>query len=158
MEIENEYCEVDYDCENDKPCYYTGFYVIWKGIYPIHTDYFIFDSQEADEEYKADRLLWDKHTIDFNKNRFSELNQAIGNLDDIDITIEESHLFDESYSYEDIENEILEQYDIFREKIEEDFGDGEQTLCKKKKDNYNMSNLMDALEQDLLLEELFGED
>ena len=98
------------------------------------------------------KKLWEKHRKDFIQNRFSELNKTIGDIDSqhLEIEIIESHLFDEEETYNLVEELLIEHL----EHIKGEYGEG---LVKKTKDNYNMSELMKALEDDLLMNELFGD-
>ena len=41
----------DLDCENDKPSYYGGVYILWKHAQPIYGDIFIYDSKDAFDDY-----------------------------------------------------------------------------------------------------------
>jgi len=142
--------ETDLDCENNKPQYFAGFYIIWKGENPIFIDSFIFRDYEANTEYKADKLLWEHHKEDFRKNRFSELNESIGDLSKIDIEIIECHLFNKDDTYKEIKEIVDYQLNIFRKEYGEN-------VFKKKKDNYNMTDLLESLEYCLEVDELFGE-
>jgi len=144
----------DFDCENEKPEYFAGFYVLWKGEEAIFADYFIFDSEIADDEYKADKQLWRQHEEDMKLNPFSQLNESIGNLKDIELYIIDSHLFEEE-DYEKIKSMLVEKVEDFRQEYKDN---DEGFLYKKKTDAYNMTELLDALETCIMMDDLFGEE
>ena len=52
--------------------------------------------------------------IEFIEEFISELNESIGDMLDIDITIADNHLFGEEYSYNDIKQEMDEQLVKFK--------------------------------------------
>lgn len=145
----------DFDCENEKPRYFGGFYVLWKGEQAIFADYFIFDSEIADDEYKADKQLWRQHEEDIKINPFSQLNEAIGNLKNIELYIVDSYLFEEEEDYNSIKNMLIEKVTEFREEYKQN---DEGFLYKKQTDAYNMTELLDALETCIMMDDLFGED
>lgn len=148
-----QYCEEDLDCEGNKPIYFAGIYGIWKENNPIYINYFIYENFEADTEYKADKKLWEKHKNDFHKNHFSELNQSIENINDIEIHIIDSHLFEEE-TYNDIKNLMDDELQNYQEShIKEG-----NNVIKKRKDVYNMTDLLESLEYCLEMDELFGEE
>jgi hypothetical protein len=140
----------DLDCENDKPIYFGGIYLLWKNGNVIYGNIFIYESAQAYDDYSADKELWKFHCKDFQENRFSELNKSIENLNDITIEILESNLFSEDESYSFIEELLKEHLENFKD----EFGNN---MVKQIKDAYNMKGLMEALNNDLLMDELFGE-
>lgn len=141
--IENEtgidYCEVE-----EESRYYGGFYIIWKGSDIIHIDYFIFHNTEADHHYKADKLLWEKHEKDFQENPCSELNEAIKNLDEIELDIVDTTLFNPIFSYDDIKIVMEEEFYTFKKNYQMI---SEKNIYKNKKDNYNMKELIKAIKE-----------
>ena len=142
----------DLDCENNQPQYFAGFYNIYKNGNTIFTYYFILDNVRSNED--AETEIWNVHNNDFNKNRFSELNQCIGNMGDIEIEIFESHFFGDSESYKTIESSLQDNLVIYRESYKEQ-GDNVQ---KNRKDNYNMNDLGNALDEAMMMDDLFGEE
>jgi len=147
-------CSTESNCEDQQPQYFGGFYLIWKGTNPIFIDTFIYQDWEANTEYKADGLLWKHHTKDFQQNRFSELNESIGSISDIEIQIIECHLFNEEETYKEIKEILDYEINIYKELYKSE-GDN---VFKKRKDAYNMKDLLEALEECLLTDELFGDE
>lgn len=141
----------DLDCENDQPMYFGGVYLLWKDGKVVYGNTFIFESAEAFDDYSADKKIWDFHCKDFQENRYSELNKAIGNLNEIDIEILESHMFDENESYQFVDELLKEHFENFKT----EYGNG---MVKQTRDAYNMKDLIKALNDDLLMDELFGDE
>ena len=147
------------DLSNDDeelPQYFGGIYTIWKGQMPIYVNYFIYEDYEANTEYKADLKLWESHSEDFRKNPFSELNQAIKNIDDknIEIQIVDCHLFNNDEVYVNIKGMLKDELRIYQLS----HSDNNENVIKKRKDNYNMTDLLEALETCLFMDEIFGEE
>lgn len=139
--------------------YYAGFYLIWKDMKVIFSNYFIFDEIKAFDQYSTENQLWEWHTKDFKINRFSELNESIGNLNSIHFTISDDRLYDSVYSYKDLDILYGYQYEKFKKnylnelkykKENEDwyissfFMDG--NIFKSTHDNYNMSNMIKEID------------
>ena len=141
------------DTDEKRPSYFGGIYTIWKEQEPIFVDYFIYEDYEADTKYKADDELWEKHNKDLRENPFSELNQEIENIADIEIEIIESHLFNDE-EYENVKEMLEDELEIHQmSRMSND-----ENVVKKRKDAYNMTDLMEALEYCLEMDELFGEE
>ena len=138
----------------DDEQYFGGIYAIWKGNNPIYINYFIYEDYEVNTEYKADSKLWKMHEEDFEKNRFSELNQEIKNISDIEIQIVDCHLFKEDEKYNDILNMLKNELHIYQLSYLKD----NKNVIKKRKDTYNMTELLVSLEHCLEMDELFGEE
>lgn len=139
----------DLDCENNKPIYFAGFYNLWKNNNVIFTYYFIFEKEMS--ERKTEKKIWKIHYKDFEQNRFSELNQSIGDIYDIEVQIIESHYFNKE-SYEEIESSLQDELKNYQQ-CHQDNGINVQ---KNRKDNYNMNDLSSALDNAILMDELFG--
>ena len=137
MQIEEE--------EEEKHQYFGGIYVIWKDGNPIYVNYFIYEDYEANTEYKADSKLWEMHKKDFEMNRFSELNQAIRDIhnNNIEIQIVDCHLFREDEQYDDVINMLENELRIYQLS----HLDNDNNVIKKRKDTYNMRDLLESLEQ-----------
>lgn len=152
--IEDKYCEVDltddindsYDRLYDSDeRYYAGFYIIWKNSVPIFANYFVFHENDANNKYKADKRIWENHIRDFAENPYSELNEAIDNMFDIDIEIINGILFEPKFTYEEIEREIQFQFWEFKRNYK--LIEGKDTLFKKTKDAYNMRDMINVIDE-----------
>ena len=91
---------------------------------------------------------------DFIKNPFSELNQEIGDVLEIEIQIVDCHLFNEDETYENIKEMLENELRIYQLS----HLDNDENVIKKRKDNYNMTDLLEALDDCLEMDELFGEE
>ena len=146
MELESD--------EEELSQYFGGIYMIWKDENPIYINSFIYEDFEANTEYKADKKLWENIQEDFIKNPFSELNQEIGDVLEIEIQIVDCHLFNEDETYENIKEMLENELRIYQLS----HLDNDENVIKKRKDNYNMTDLLDALDDCLEMDELFGEE
>ena len=149
-----QHYEADLDCEDEKPVYFGGIYTIWKDHLPIYVNYFLYKDFIANTEYKAQNKIWKKYEKDFIENRFSELNQSIGNMENIDIIITDSHLFNEDSTYKSVTESLNKELSLYQKSYEET----DDNVIKKKTDAYNMRELLEALEYCLEIDELFGEE
>lgn len=150
MELCNQMEDLDF--ENNKPRYFAGFYNIYKNGNVIFTYYFIFEKEMS--QNKTERKIWKLHNKDFQQNQFSELNQSIGDMNDIEIDIIESHYFNEEDSYKMIESSLQDGLGCYQESYKQQ---GEE-VQKNRKDNYNMNDLGNALDDAMMMDELFGSD
>ena len=81
------------------------------------------------------------------------MNQEIENIADIEIEIIESHLFNDE-EYENVKEMLEDELEIHQmSRMSND-----ENVVKKRKDAYNMTDLMEALEYCLEMDELFGEE
>ena len=142
----------DLDCENNQPRYLAGFYNIYKDGNVIFTYYFTFEKNMS--QRKTEHKIWKTHNKDFQKNRFSELNQCIGDMNDIEIDIIEAHYFEEEDTYQMIESSLQDGLPNYQESYKEQ---GQQ-VKKNRKDNYNMNDLGNALDEAMMMDDLFGEE
>ena len=117
--------------------FFGGIYIIWKNNKVIHCDYFIFNSNVANDEYQADRELIKNHKKDFFKNNFSQLNLQIQNFDTISFEIIESNLF----TIDDDYNDIVK---VLKSVLKSWLNDLDYTNLKRK-DPYDMSELLDCI-------------
>jgi len=117
--------------------FFGGVYIIWKNNKVIHCDYFIFNSNVANDEYQADRELIKNHKKDFFKNNCSELNLQIQNFDTISFEIIESNLF----TIDDDYNDIVK---VLKSVLKSWLNDLDYTNLKRK-DPYDMSELLDCI-------------
>jgi hypothetical protein len=139
--ILEEFMEKTYQ-SNKSDKYYTGIYFITKNNQPIYCNYFIFDNIE--DEYQADKKLWEFHVENFNKQKFSELNEKIEDIygRDINIVIEEGKLFEDEERKE-LESLMGDYVNVYREKYLEQ---GIKTY-QNTKDNYDMTDMINALNE-----------
>ena len=133
---------MELESDEELPQYFGGIYTIWKEENPIYVNYFIYEDYKVNTEYKADNKLLEKHKKDFRKNPFSELNESIDDIDNIEIEIVDCHLFNEDEPYEYIKDILKKELRIYQLS----YLDNDENVIKKKKDNYNMTDLLDALE------------
>jgi len=117
--------------------FFGGIYIIWKNNKVIHCDYFIFNSNVANDEYQADRELIKNHKKDFFKNNCSQLNLQIQNFDTISFEIIESNLF----TIDDDYNDIVK---VLKSVLKSWLNDLDYTNLKRK-DPYDMSELLDCI-------------
>jgi len=129
--------------------YFGGLYVIWEGIYIIHINWFIYEKSVCSNDYKADKLLLDYHRKDFQENRFSELNETIKDINNIELSIIDSYLFEDEEKYDFIVEVLKERIEIYKK-------NNNNKICKTN-DAYNMSALLDAINEIVLMDELFGD-
>jgi len=141
---------MDEESDNEETIYFGGIYVIWDGIYIIHTNIFIYDKKICPNEYTADKLLLEFHRRDFQVNRFSELNETIQDFNTIELSIIDSFTFDEEESYKFIVEVLTERMEIYKK-------NNHEKICKTK-DAYNMTDLLEALNEVVLMDDLFGSD
>lgn len=129
---------VDNKEDNKEDKYFYGFYVIWKNDKIIHCCDFIYPTVIADSLYKVDKLLWKKHKKDFKENPFSELNESIGNLKDIELEICETFYSTDDNNYKE---NILIEMEMFQRNYEI-YGPDDEHIFKKTNDPYNMKDLI----------------
>jgi len=138
MNMEDDYSDSEDQMETTD-IYFGGVYIIWKNNKVIHCDYFIYNSNIANDEYQADRELIKRHREDFYKNRYSELNSKIDNIDTISFEIIESNLFTHNDDYYDIIN-------VLKSVLQTWLNDLDYTTLKRK-DPYNMTEMLGALKE-----------
>lgn len=137
------------DLDIETPEYFVGIYTIWHNDKIILVDSFIYE--DCYTEYQADALLWEDLKEECKKNRFSELGEFIYNTKDLDIDIVESHFFEDE-QYKNIVEMLETNLEIYKATQQE------KLSIKGRQDNYNMTDLLEALDFCLEMDELFGEE
>jgi len=145
IKLEDSSFEFDEDTN-----YFGGIYIIWDGLNIILMKTFIYNATICPNEYTADKLLLEYHRRDFQKNRFSELNERIEDFNNIELSILDSYLFNNDESYSFIDEVLNDRLEMFKKNNDKD-------ICKTK-DAYNMSDLLEALNEIVFMDNLFGSD